>query len=182
MPNRALGLRDETFEEQAMRTMLPAFNAEIARKLGEIVVNIASRRGLPIAVSVVHSRSALFYCALEGSCADNAQWIRRKENTVFHFGRSSLEVGVMFGHEGWSLSSHGLSGQDYTLFGGGVPLRVANAGIVGAMSVSGLDHVKDHEMVIEALCWHLGIPHVDSVLSYPQAVRMQKRERAHVEH
>jgi hypothetical protein len=36
--------------------------------------------------------------------------------------------------------------------------------------------------VIEALCWHLGIPHIESVLSYSQAVRMQERERVHVEH
>ena len=88
----------------------------------------------------------------------------------------------MFGHEGWSLSSHGLSAQDYTLFGGGVPLRVANAGIAGAMSVSGLDHIKDHELVIEALCWHLGIPRIDSVRSDPQAVGKKERERPHVEH
>ncbi|MGF6605275.1 hypothetical protein OKW45_000175 [Paraburkholderia sp. WSM4175] len=83
MPSRALSLKDETFDQQAMRTMLPALNAEVARKLGEIVVNIASRRSLPVAVSVVHPRSALFYCALEGSCADNGQWIRRKEKSPY---------------------------------------------------------------------------------------------------
>lgn len=173
-------MKDETFEAQAMRTTLPSFNAETARKLGEIAVNIASRRGLPIAVSVVHPRSPLFYCALEGSCADNGEWIRCKQNTVFHFGRSSLEVGALFSREGWSLSSHGLNPGDYTLFGGGVPLRVANAGIVGAMSVSGLDEVADHELVIEALCWHLGISHTEGVLAYRCTTGTRKSEQAHV--
>lgn len=163
---RMASVQDETFDEQARRVTLPAFNADIARKLGDIAVNLAFRRNLPVAVSVVHPSHALFYCALEGSSADNSQWIRRKENTVFHFGKSSLEVGRMFEHEEWSLASHGLSVQDYTLYGGGVPLRVAHAGIVGAMSVSGLDHVKDHQLVIEALCWHLGVPYVDSAPVY----------------
>ncbi len=35
-------------------------------------------------------------------------------------------------------------------------MRVANAGIVGVMSVSGLEDFKDHELVIETLSWHLG--------------------------
>ena len=169
MGHRHAQVIDETFDQQAARTTLPAFNAEIARKLGEIAVNIASRRGLPVALSIVQPQGAIFFCALEGSSADNAQWIRRKQNTVFHFGKSSLEVGAMFAREDRSLASHGLSTSDFTLFGGGVPLRVANAGIVGAMSVSGLDDVADHELVIEALCWHLGIPHVDAVLSRPVA-------------
>ena len=53
------------------------------------------------------------------------------------------------------------------IIGGGVPLRGANADTVGAMSVLGLDQVKDHEVVIEALCWHISIPYVESVISSP---------------
>lgn len=174
MGRRHAQVIDETFDQQAVRTTLPTFNAEIARKLGEIAVNIGSRRALPIAVSVVQPQGPLYFCALEGSSADNAEWLRRKQNTVFHFGKSSLEVGAVFAHEDRSLASHGLSVSDFTLFGGGVPLRVANAGIVGAMSVSGLDHVADHELVIEALCWHLGIPHVNAVLSHPVPAKVKQ--------
>lgn len=151
----------ETFDEQALRTTLSSFGEDVARKLGEIAVNIAARRSLPIVASITSARRTLFYCALEGSCAENDTWIRRKENTVLHFGKSSLEVGVMLRREGRTLADSGLSEDAYTVYGGGVPLRVANAGIVGTMSISGLDHVKDHELVIEALCWHLGIAHIE---------------------
>jgi uncharacterized protein (UPF0303 family) len=180
MRQRQARVIDETFDQQANRTTLPAFNAEVARKLGEIAVNIASRRSLPVAVSVAQPQGAIYFCALEGSCADNAEWIRRKQNTVFHFGKSSLEVGAMFAHEGRSLASHGLLPNDYTLFGGGVPLRVSNAGIVGVMSVSGLDDVSDHELVIEALCWHLGIPHFDAVFSRSSLAGGEMGVEAHV--
>ncbi|MBU6489386.1 MAG: heme-degrading domain-containing protein [Burkholderiales bacterium] len=155
--------RVETFDEQASRTTLPTFGEETARKLGEIAVNIAARRALPIVVSVKSVHRTLFYCALEGSCADNDKWIRRKENTVLHFGKSSLEVGTLLKRDGRTLADSGLSEAHYTGYGGGVPLRVANAGIVGVMSVSGLEDFKDHELVIETLCWHLGIPHLDGV-------------------
>lgn len=178
MGRRHARMIDETFDQQAARTALPAFSADIARKLGEIAINLASRRNLPVAVSIAQPQGPIFFCALEGSSADNAEWIRRKQNTVFHFGKSSLEVGGMFAREGWSLASHGLSASDYTLYGGGVPLRVSNAGIVAVMSVSGLDDVSDHELVIEALCSHLGIPPIDTVLSCPLPTFAKRRIEA----
>ncbi|MBB5399541.1 MULTISPECIES: heme-binding protein [Paraburkholderia] len=165
--------RNETFDEQARRTKLPVFNAEVARRLGEIVVNIAGRRSLPIAVGVALPDRPLYFCALEGSNAENVDWIRRKENTVFHFERSSLEVGVMLERNEQRLASLGLPEQRFTALGGGVPLRVVNDGIVGAMCVSGLDHVADHELVVEALCWHLGVPHFNAILSDAAAASRQ---------
>ena len=45
---------------------------------------------------------------------------------------------------------------DYATHGGSFPLRVAGAGIVGSVTVSGLPMRQDHELVIEALCAVLG--------------------------
>ena len=174
MSRRNVNTRDGTFDEQAKRTALPVFNAEVARRLGEIVVNIAARRSLPIAVGVALPDRPLYFCALEGSNAENVDWIRRKENTVFRFERSSLEVGVMLEQDGHRMMSPGLLEERYSTFGGGVPLRVADGGIVGAMCVSGLDHVADHELVVEALCWHLGVPHFNAILSHVAASSRQR--------
>ncbi|MGU7769440.1 heme-degrading domain-containing protein [Burkholderia sp. MR1-5-21] len=149
-------IEDDTFEQQASSTMLRCFNADAARRLGDIAVNIASRRGLPIAVSVVSARAPLFYCALDGSGADDCEAIRRKQNTVLRFGKSSLEVGAAFARAGLSLQSEGLSGDDYALDGGGVPLRIEHAGLVGAMTIAGLDSVRNHELVVESIRWHVG--------------------------
>ncbi|AOK52507.1 heme-degrading domain-containing protein [Burkholderia stagnalis] len=149
-------IEDETFEQQASRTMLPSFNADAARRLGDIAVNLASRRGLPIAVSVVSARGPLFYCALDGSGAEDCEAIRRRQNTVLRFGKSSLEVGASFARSGRSLQTEGLSGDDYALDGGGVPLCVAHAGLVGAMTIAGLDSVRNHALAVESLRWYVG--------------------------
>lgn len=144
------------FDDDAPDLALPRFNADVARRLGEIAVNIASRRGLPIAVGIVGEAAPLFYCALDGSRAEHSDAIRRRQNTVLRFGLSSLEVGTQFRRAGWSLRSQGLSDDDYALDGGGVPLRVAGAGLVGAMTIAGLDSERNHALVVESLRWHVG--------------------------
>ncbi|WP_107312327.1 heme-degrading domain-containing protein [Burkholderia metallica] len=144
------------FDDDASNPALPRFDAAIARRIGEIAVNLASRRGLPIAVGIVGERAPLFYCALDGSRADDSDAIRRRQNTVLRFGVSSLAVGERFRRAGWSLQSQGLSDDDYALDGGGVPLRIAGAGVVGAMTIAGLDDARDHALVVECLRWHVG--------------------------
>jgi uncharacterized protein (UPF0303 family) len=148
---------EEPLAEHRKPLALPRFDAETARSLGEVVANLASRRGLPVAVSIVRAGGPLYFCALEGSCADSAASNRRKQNTVLRFGKSSLEVGVTFAGKGWTLSSRGMAAEEYSLCGGGVPLFVADAGLVGAMAVSGLEGAADHELAMEALCWHVGM-------------------------
>ncbi|AOI98294.1 heme-degrading domain-containing protein [Burkholderia sp. LA-2-3-30-S1-D2] len=140
----------------ASTPMLSHFDADVARRLGDIAVNLAARRGLPIAVGIVGEAAPLFYCALDGSRANDSDAIRRRQNTVFRFGVSSFEVGARFRRAGWSLQSQGLSDADYALDGGGVPLRLAGGGIVGAMTIAGLDDARDHALVIESLRWHVG--------------------------
>ncbi|EMN1929836.1 heme-degrading domain-containing protein [Burkholderia ambifaria] len=150
--------------DTASAPMLPHFDAEVARRLGDIAINLASRRGLPIAVGIVGEAAPLFYCALDGSRAHHSDAIRRRQNTVLRFGASSLEIGARFRRAGWSLQSQGLSDADYALDGGGVPLRVAGGAIggaiggalVGAMTIAGLDDEHDHALVVESLRWHVG--------------------------
>lgn len=158
-------VKEEALSDHRKHLTLPRFDAATARSLGEIVANIASRRALPVAVSVARAGEPLYFCALEGSCGDSAASNRRKQNTVLRFGKSSLEVGVTFAGKGWTLSSRGMVAEDYSLCGGGVPLYVANAGLVGALAVSGLGGAADHELAMEALHWHVamspihGAPH-----------------------
>lgn len=149
--------KEEPLAEHRKPLVLPRFDAETARRLGEVVANLASRRGLPVAVSIVRACGPLYFCAIDGSSADSAESNRRKQNTVLRFGRSSLEVGVTFTGKGWTLSSRGMAAEDYSLCGGGVPLFVAHAGLVGAMAVSGLGGCADHELAMEALSWHVGM-------------------------
>ncbi|OXJ19808.1 heme-degrading domain-containing protein [Burkholderia sp. AU6039] len=149
-------LEPHPFDDDASNPALPRFDAAVARRMGEIAVNLASRRGLPIAVSIVGEQAPLFYCALDGSDSGDSDAIRRRQNTVLRFGLSSLAVGERFRRAGWSLQSQGLSDDDYALDGGGVPLRIAGTGIVGAMTIAGLDSEHNHALVVESLQWHVG--------------------------
>ena len=149
-------LDPHAFGDDASNPTLPHFNASVARRMGEIAVNLASRRGLPIAVGIVGGHAPLFYCALDGSDAHDSDAIRRRQNTVLRFGESSLVVGAHFRRAGWSLRSQGLSDDDYALDGGGVPLRIAGGRIVGAIAIAGLASDDNHALVVECLRWHVG--------------------------
>src|ERR1700722_5511242 len=99
----------------------------------------------------------MFYSALEGTTADNAEWVRRKSNVVARFHRRSYSVGITLQVKATTLlDPYGLPVADYAADGGSFPLIVENAGIVGSVTVSGLPQRDDHNLVVEALCALLG--------------------------
>jgi uncharacterized protein (UPF0303 family) len=94
---------------------------------------------------------------MDGTTPDNVEWVRRKNNVVARFHASSYAVGLKEKLKGHSIcESQGLPLADYATHGGSFPLRVAGAGVVGSVTVSGLPMRADHELVIEALCTVLG--------------------------
>src|SRR5690606_33777143 len=83
------------------------------------------------------------------------------------FQRASYRSVLERGEEGFR-SAHAIDPQDYVLAGGGFPLRVSNAGIIGCLTVSGLPQRQDHEVGVEALCQHLGLNFQDYALALEQ--------------
>ena len=79
--------------------------------------------------------------------------MRRKFNVVKHFHKSSYRVGLETRLKETTLEARsGLPVADYAAHGGGFPLRVAGAGVIGCVTISGLPQRQDHETVVEALC------------------------------
>lgn len=141
---------------QEEHLVFPAFDEETAWRLGSRLRSLAIERSLPIVIDVRRPAHPLFYATLSGTTPDNADWVRRKSNVVFRFLRSSYAFGVEMEQKGSSFAERGLSAADYAGHGGSFPIRVQNAGVVAAVTVSGLPQRADHELAVEALCAELG--------------------------
>lgn len=131
---------------------LPSFDYAIAWQIGAYIRNEAAARDLPIAVEVAHSAAPVFLAVMPGATPDNPDWTRRKRAVALRFHRSSLAMRLECEHHGWDFSKRfRLSEADYAASGGGVPIFVRGAGVVGAVAVSGLPDVDDHKLAVAAL-------------------------------
>jgi uncharacterized protein (UPF0303 family) len=147
----------ERVKLQERELELPQLDAHVAWGLGVRLRTMAEERGLAVVIDVRRFGQPLFYTALDGTTPDNGEWVRRKCNVVARFHRSSYAVGLSLKAKGETLSeSQGLPLADYAAHGGSFPLVVEGAGVVGAVTVSGLPQRADHELVVEALCATLG--------------------------
>ncbi|MGK5630880.1 heme-degrading domain-containing protein [Streptomyces sp. URMC 123] len=139
-------------EAQEQRLVLRGFTHEDAWHLGSLLVELARLREAPVAVDIRRGRQQLFHCALPGSSADNDAWIDRKRRVVERYGESSYLVGNRFRAKGTTFeASSRLDLDHYAAHGGSFPLRVEGAGVIGAVTVSGLPQAEDHALVVEAL-------------------------------
>jgi uncharacterized protein (UPF0303 family) len=142
---------------QERQLQLASFDEETAWTLGAHLRELGAARGLKIVIDVRRIGQPLFYAALAGTTPDNVEWVRRKSNVTFRFHRSSYAIGLELEEKKSSLHErHGLPISEYASHGGCFPLRVAGAGLIGAVTVSGLPQRADHELAVEALCSIVG--------------------------
>jgi|SRR4051794_15318700 len=159
-----MGLNEDLqgIAQQERELELPRLDAQMAWELGSRLRAMAAERGLPVVIDVRRFGQPLFYAAMDGTTPDNVEWVRRKTNVVARFHGSSYVAGLKEKLKNETLTdSHGLAIADYATHGGSFPLRVAGAGVVGSVTVSGLPQRADHELVVEALCVMLGKNYAD---------------------
>lgn len=137
--------------------VLPRFDHDVAWRIGLRLREIAVARKIGLVIDIRRFGDQMFYCALAGTTPNNADWARRKGNVVAHFHRSSYAMGIELEQKKTDLvERYGLSFREYAAHGGGFPIHVADAGVVGSITVSGLPQREDHELVVEALCAETG--------------------------
>ena len=147
-------------EQQEKLLQFGAFDAETAWKLGSLMREKLLAAGVGGTVEIEIAGQVLFACATPGATPGQADWIRRKRNTVRRFGRSSYGVGRVLERDGVTMEArHGLMLADYAAHGGGFPIFVkgVGAGAVGTVIVSGLPQREDHGLVVRALAEVLGV-------------------------
>lgn len=143
-------LRQLALQEERLR--FAKFTEETAWEIGTKLRALAGTRKLPIVIDIRLTNRQLFYSALAGSTPDNPDWVRRKSNVVFRYLKSSYRVGRELAAKKGTLDEHrGVSPLDYAPHGGSFPIHVEGAGIIGAITVSGLPQQEDHNLVVEVL-------------------------------
>lgn len=154
-----------TLALQEQRLQFDRFDATTAWALGSRLKALAETRGVAVTIEVRIARETVFLYAMPGTAPTNADWARRKRNTVELLQRSSYATGLSLKQGGGSLeTSMGLALRDYASHGGAFPIVVKGCGCIGVVTVSGLPQREDHAMVCEVLAGMCGVPAVEIAL------------------
>ncbi len=133
------------------------FTPDTAWQLGSLLRSAVLARNAGGTIEIELANHILFTATTPGATPGQADWIRRKRNTVRRFARSSYAVGRQLTLDQQTLEArHGLTLTDYAAHGGGFPLRIADA-FVGTIILSGLAQRDDHNLVVTAIADHLKI-------------------------
>lgn len=139
-------------EQQEDRLQLTRFDNDDAWRLGVLTRDLAVERGHRVAIDIRRSGQVLFHTALPGTSAHNGVWIERKVRVVERFGAASYLVRTRFELGGRSFEpAQGLDPLLYAFSGGSFPIRIRDVGVVGSLTVSGLDQADDHALAVEAI-------------------------------
>ncbi|MFJ2603529.1 heme-degrading domain-containing protein [Streptomyces sp. NPDC087425] len=142
----------EKLEAQERRLVFGQFTHEDAWALGSLMVELARERQAPLAIDIHRAGQQLFHAALPGSTPDNDAWVARKRRVVERYGCASYLVGTRYRTRGTTFEeSSRLDVDRYAAHGGSFPITVTGAGVIGAVTVSGLPQLQDHRFVVEAL-------------------------------
>ena len=129
------------------------FTSETALHLGLGIVNAARQAGQAVLVDIRMGDLQLFQHAMEGCNPDNVDWVRRKNNVVRRFARSSFYMGTLYRSKGIDFdTATGLDPREYAAHGGAFPIRIRGVGpVLGTVTVSGLPQADDHALAVAVL-------------------------------
>ncbi|WP_337264819.1 MULTISPECIES: heme-degrading domain-containing protein [unclassified Serratia (in: enterobacteria)] len=134
------------------------FDHTTAWELGIALKTAAEQHHLAIAIEIQLTGHTLFSYAMPGTTPDNTDWVRRKRNVVNHFHKSSYAVGLRLQQRQVTLEErYGLSVRDYAAHGGAFPIRLAGAGCIGTIAISGSPQREDHNLLVDTLAHFLGL-------------------------
>ncbi|KAI5959751.1 uncharacterized protein KGF55_004983 [Candida pseudojiufengensis] len=136
-------------------SVFEVFNTEIAWELGQYgrkrCIKEFPRRNIVVDIALVGGHT-LFHTAIGNDTNyDNDQWIKRKSNTVFRFGRSSFYMGQKLRIKNMSIEEAlFVSPNEFATHGGSIPIKVAScSSLIGAFTISGLAQEEDHLLALD---------------------------------
>ena len=141
-----------TLAQQEETLQFDRFDSDTALAVGLWIVAEVRKQAKAVTVNITRNGQVLFHHAMQGASADQADWIRRKNNVVARFGRCSFFIGIDHKHRGVAFDEiKYLDPADYAAHGGAFPITIRNVGMIGTVTVSGLRQAEDHAIAVEAL-------------------------------
>jgi uncharacterized protein (UPF0303 family) len=127
------------------------FTAQDAWDLGQTLYMFGQDLDKPVAFEIYAYGQVLFRYSFGGLNPDKDLWLMRKRNTAIHFATSSLAMEEKMAREATSLKKkYGLANESFVAVGGSIPLVIESAGVIGAVTVTGLKPQEDHQVVEDA--------------------------------
>jgi uncharacterized protein (UPF0303 family) len=142
-------------EEETLR--FPAFNAQAALEIGQLLIRRARADGAPILIRIRAFGMTLFEYAFDGVTPDNLRWMRRKANITELYRRSSYAMQLQVEAGGKPMAEAlSLDPMEYDASGGCFPIRLTSGEMVGHISVSGYaTPAGDHQAIVNVLQQYL---------------------------
>lgn len=107
---------------------------------------------------VLYARIDQTLVHLRGTSLTNADWERRRRNSVELLHTSSYALHLKPEKEGSTLGAkQGLPQRDYATHGGSAPIRVRGVGEVGVVTASDTPQREDHAYAIQGLALLRGV-------------------------
>lgn len=144
-----------TLEHQEQELVFDSFGHVEAWRLGARITAIAEEAGHAVGIDIRRPGLVLFRAAMPGVTPDQESWIVRKAAVVLRMEASSALVEARLSAMGVDPAAVGWLGAEYAVTGGSFPIRVRGAGVVAAVTASGLSSQEDHDLIVEGIRGHL---------------------------
>ncbi|MCM3784550.1 heme-degrading domain-containing protein [Neobacillus mesonae] len=150
MKDYSLLLNDLLRQEQELQ--FTEFSNNTAIKLGQLILSKAFDEGKQITVDIRKNGMTLFHAKMNENGLGHDRWIARKINVAHHFEHSSYYIHVLM--KSWNTTVQDnafVDPMEYAAEGGCFPIFVKGVGMIGTITVSGLEGHEDHNMVVVSL-------------------------------
>ena len=155
----------ELLERQEDLLRFDSFTDEDARRLGNILADIAAENPAPTTVRVTIGDTVVFQYTDSPEADVRLGWVTRKYNLIRKTGHSSMHACVRNRKLG-ELADKAAQEDVYGFGCGGFPIRLKDepiteenkiSSIIGCAALSGLPDPQDHDLVVRALEQYLGV-------------------------
>lgn len=134
--------------EEEKKLQFDSFSHKDALNLGLKILAKSKGYPGPVAIEITINGLIVFCYYPDGTGEFHEMWLKRKSNMVRVRQMSTLRAFAELEHgkedmeKDWLLSS-----KEYAGCGGGFPIKIKKGSVIGAVCVSGLPHLLDHEIL-----------------------------------